>query len=304
MFSRISVYLNEMYPPGQRLVMAIVLFFAPCFAMQLLGGMAQPVVSWSGIAGFLTYFLFLLTLRISDEFKDYELDCRLFPSRPLPSGRVTKSDLKTLAAASLVALVLLNTLVAPLTMGFAIIMIYCGLMLKFFFIKERIQKSLVLALITHNPVIFLLTVYASYIVSNETKLPPLTLEFLQVGILFALPGLIWELSRKIRAPADENEYETYSQVFGYRMAAANPALLYILHFLMTLNLARQLPLSHVYLIALAIGALAAIAFSIRFVLNPNSKTAQLRPAAEVYSTIASLGFMLDLFIAKGLQWNL
>ena len=32
------------------------------------------------------------------------------------------------------------------------------------------------------------------------------------------PALIWEVSRKIRAPKDETEYVTYSKLFGYKKA--------------------------------------------------------------------------------------
>ena len=32
------------------------------------------------------------------------------------------------------------------------------------------------------------------------------------------PALIWEVSRKIRAPKDETEYITYSKLFGYKKA--------------------------------------------------------------------------------------
>ena len=30
------------------------------------------------------------------------------------------------------------------------------------------------------------------------------------------PALIWEISRKIKAPEDETEYVTYSKLFGYK----------------------------------------------------------------------------------------
>jgi 4-hydroxybenzoate polyprenyltransferase len=32
------------------------------------------------------------------------------------------------------------------------------------------------------------------------------------------PALIWEIARKIKAPEDENEYTTYSKLFGYKKA--------------------------------------------------------------------------------------
>ena len=45
------------------------------------------------IVGAYTVFAFLMWLRIADDLKDYETDMRLFPDRPLPSGRVTKKDI-------------------------------------------------------------------------------------------------------------------------------------------------------------------------------------------------------------------
>ena len=38
--------------------------------------------------------------------------------------------------------------------------------------------------------------------------------------LFTLyfPALIWEIARKIKAPKDENDYVTYSKLFGYKKA--------------------------------------------------------------------------------------
>ncbi|NLG03956.1 MAG: prenyltransferase, partial [Clostridia bacterium] len=32
------------------------------------------------------------------------------------------------------------------------------------------------------------------------------------------PALIWEISRKIKAPKDETDYTTYSKLFGYKKA--------------------------------------------------------------------------------------
>ena len=57
-----------------------------------------------------TVFSFLLWLRIADDFKDYELDKRLFAFRPLPSGRVTKTDLRIFATILISFTLLLNFL--------------------------------------------------------------------------------------------------------------------------------------------------------------------------------------------------
>ena len=44
---------------------------------------------------------------------------------------------------------------------------------------------------------------------------------MKIKIVLALltlyfPALIWEIARKIKAPEDENEYTTYSKLFGYK----------------------------------------------------------------------------------------
>lgn len=304
MISRLRVYFREMYPLGLRLLMATVLFLGPWFAFRILGGTGALELTWVGVGGVLTFFLFLMGLRISDEFKDYELDCRLFPERPLPSGRVTHRDLRIALVVAVILLVLINSVVVPFTSAFALLMFYGFLMYNFFFIKTKIQKSLILALVTHNPVVILLQFYAAALAGLESSFDPVSPSFIHVALLFFLPGLTWELARKIRAPEDENEYETYSQVFGHRWAALNPVCLYILHFSLMVGLAGAVQLSVVYLTLLGMVALGASALSVRFILNPNSKTAQLRPAAEVYALLANAGFLLDLAISRGFNLSL
>ena len=43
------------------------------------------------------------------------------------------------------------------------------------------------------------------------------MNFLAVFTLY-FPALIWEVTRKIRAPQDETNYTTYSKLFGYKKA--------------------------------------------------------------------------------------
>ena len=45
------------------------------------------------------------------------------------------------------------------------------------------------------------------------------------------PALIWEVSRKIKAPKDENDYTTYSKLFGYRKATRFVMILTIVDIL-------------------------------------------------------------------------
>ena len=85
-----------------------------------------------------------------------------------------------------------------------------------FFSKKKIQKSLPLALVTHNPVQMIMNVYILSFTCIKYGLPLFTwINFLAAWTLY-FPALIWEISRKIRAPKDETEYITYSKLFGYQ----------------------------------------------------------------------------------------
>ena len=98
----------------------------------------------------------MLTIK---DFKDYELDCRLFKERPLPSGRVTKKDLGIFAGILIAFTVLLNVLLMRNFVFCLILYSYGSLMAVWFFQKHKIQKSLPMALVTHNPVQMIMNIY-------------------------------------------------------------------------------------------------------------------------------------------------
>ena len=75
-----------------------------------------------------------------------------------------------------------------------------------------------MALITYNPVQMIMNIYVISFAIIKYDLPVFTLtNFLAVFTLY-FPALIWEVTRKIRAPQDETEYVTYSKLFGYKKA--------------------------------------------------------------------------------------
>ena len=103
---RIRIYFKEMYPIIPRLCLGYIVFLEIYFMVLLNHGVTgRRLLEFSKIEGqpdFISYFKqhdvcgiliggftvfsFLLWLRIADDFKDYELDCRLFATRPVPSG--------------------------------------------------------------------------------------------------------------------------------------------------------------------------------------------------------------------------
>lgn len=96
MIKRLNCYFKEMYPIIPRFLLGIIIFAEIYFIILLNYGVSSFNIGVQELIGAFTIFSFLLMLRIADDFKDYELDCKLFPKRPLPSGRVKKKDLKYL----------------------------------------------------------------------------------------------------------------------------------------------------------------------------------------------------------------
>ena len=142
----------------------------------------------------------------------------MFAHRPLPSGRVTKKDLGIFAGILIAFTVILNVLLMRNFVFCLILYTYGSLMAVWFFQKHKIQKSLPMALVTHNPVQMIMNIYIISFVIMKYGLEIFTLHNVMAVFTLYFPALIWEVSRKIRAPKDETEYVTYSKLFGYKKA--------------------------------------------------------------------------------------
>jgi len=216
MLKRLHIYFKEMYPILPRLLLGVIVFLEIYFILLLNYGVTDFSIGIQEFVGGFTIFGFLLFLRIADDFKDYETDLKLFPHRLLPSGRVTKRDLKIALTVTLTLVSVLNLVFMNNIPFFLFLMLYGFLMSMWFFKKAKIQKSLPLALVTHNPVQLVMNIYIISFTCIKYHLNPLSLTTFLVAMTLYFPALIWEISRKIRAPKDETEYTTYSKLFGYQ----------------------------------------------------------------------------------------
>ena len=156
---RLHIYFKEMYPIIPRLILGYIVALEIYFIVLLNQGVTSFTFGIEEIVLGFTVFSFLCWLRIADDFKDYELDCRLFAHRPLPSGRVTKKDLGIFAGILIAFTVLLNVLLMRNFVFCLILYSYGSLMAVWFFQKHKIQKSLPMALVTHNPVQMIMNIY-------------------------------------------------------------------------------------------------------------------------------------------------
>ena len=218
MLKRLHIYFKEMYPIIPRLLLGSIVFFEIYFIVLLNNGVTDLHIGCQEIIGGFTVFSFLCWLRIADDFKDYELDCRLFPDRPLPSGRVTKKDLLLFVVPLIIFTLTCNLLFMNNFWFCLFLYTYGSLMAVWFFQKHKIQKSLPMALVTHNPVQMIMNIYIISFVVIKYDIPALSLTTVMAAFTLYFPALIWEITRKIRAPQDETEYVTYSKLFGHKKA--------------------------------------------------------------------------------------
>lgn len=213
---RLNIYFKEMYPIIPRLFLGFLVFGEIYFIILLNHGVTTFDLGIQEIVCGFTVFSFLCWLRIADDFKDYELDCRLFKERPLPSGRVKKKDLAIFISILIAFTLIINFIFMPNFIFCIILYTYGSLMAVWFFQKHKIAKSLPLALVTHNPVQIFINCYIISFTLIKYDIQPFDLTNILTCFTLYFPALIWEISRKIKAPQDENDYTTYSKLFGYK----------------------------------------------------------------------------------------
>ena len=218
MLKRLYLYYHERFPFITRLILGLIVFGEIYFIVLLNQGVTKFNIGIQELIGSYTVFAFLLWLRVADDLKDYETDKRLFPDRPLPSGKAKISDVVISCLIIELIAIVLNFIFMPNFIFFIILYIYGYLMSKWFFQRSKIQPSLPLALVTHNPVQMFVNLYIISFTVIKYNLNFINLTTIMTLFTLYFPALIWEVSRKIKQPKKENDYTTYSKLFGYKRA--------------------------------------------------------------------------------------
>jgi len=218
--NRWIVYQRERFPlAGHGPLVAAFSTSAVCYS-ALARSSPAPALS-SLLVAFVTSLLFFLQLRIADEFKDFEDDSRHRPYRPVPRGLVTLRELAWIgAAAALVQLALALALDPSIVWMLVMAWVYLALMTKEFFAARWLKSHPVIYMTSHMVILPIVDLYATatdwWVAGLRT--PPTSLFWFLV--VSYLNGLVVEIGRKTRVPADEEPgVETYSALWGTRGAA-------------------------------------------------------------------------------------
>jgi 4-hydroxybenzoate polyprenyltransferase len=272
MLKRLAIYLNEMFP-----ITSFIGTLLTAFAFQLsyLRLFSNPTrFHYQMLLSGIVITAVTLLIRVMDEFKDFEDDKRNFPNRPLPSGKVRSSDLKALAAVC-VALIVLLSLTSINLFIFALITLgYTLLMLKWFFIENKMRQSLPLAFISHHPIVIFNVVYL--LLGMIETFSGLDWSKAYLVLPVALIFTNWEIARKIRSPKDETAYTTYSKIWGPRVAIVVSILLQMAYtFSVSLifhHLGTPFFLKVVFLVFMVIMMIPSVRFLIDLKLKAPLKT--------------------------------
>ncbi len=298
--TRLNYFFDDRFPLFTNAGAGLVTFLAIYGGLQVSAGVDALSFTATAWVGLISTVLFLLLLRVYDELKDVDTDLRLgaagdpnFKDRPIVTGKIKVADLHFLRRAVSIALVALHLpFLGQLPFYvFALFFALCWLSYKWFFVPS-IQSNIILALVTHNPLVLVQAVYIACLFTYDFGAEQLQPQHLALIIGLWLPLTVWETSRKIRLPDDETAYQTYSSVLGWRRATLLPLTLILLSALCIMIVLTQVN-SPLWLI---IGFVALTAFAcsryLSLLIRPTTNKTNLRPVAELYlggANIAVIG---------------
>lgn len=215
LFKRLYRYQKERFPLlGHGLLVTAFSFSAISYSRICRS--AEGFVAWpTFLVGVFTTITLFLLVRIFDEHKDAEDDARYRKHLPVPRGLVTLRELRVVGAVVIFMQVVLNGVFFPKMLWlYGMVLVYLCLMGKEFFVAAWLKKNQFWYITSHMFIIPLIDSYASGLDWFLEGVPP------PRGLLFFfavsyMNGVVLEIGRKIKAPADESEgVLTYTYQLG------------------------------------------------------------------------------------------
>lgn len=302
---RFYAYLRERFNPVANMLLIVSYYSSNQFLAHALGHPGEPMrYSIRSVLGAVTVLCMFFHLRVFDEHKDYEDDCRYFPGRVLQRGLVTLRHLKILGAVAIAvelaccALLGVPALVSALAaIGFSL------LMLKEFFVRDWLKRHFLLYATSH---MLIMPLFAMVVFSAATnrflwEAPGWYWFYAFVGFFVTFN---WEVSRKIRAPEDEIEgVDSYTRVFGTYGAAYLVLLIRVIDTGMVALVGRHLGASPwFYAVLVALFGVCLVGF-FDYRLRTNTRTAKrMEFYAGMYVVAFDLTLAVELIRSHGLRF--
>ena len=260
-------------------------------------GLAIILVSFSGS------FIFFALMRIADEFKDHEDDCRYRPYRAVPRGLVKLSELGAIGVfLALIQFVIALSWSLQLFLLLLCVWAYFLLMSREFFVPRWLRAHPLVYLLSHMMIMPLIALFASapawlgHAVNAQQLILFLILSF--------CVGLVGEIGRKIRAPGDEEfGVETYTALWG-RTTAVNLWLLGAFATALAAGLTcRVFASDSIFVPFLAILLVITLVIGWHFVRLPTTNRARVIEALSGLWALVSFGALSVSAFTSGYTWS-
>jgi 4-hydroxybenzoate polyprenyltransferase len=273
---RLRAYVAERFPMQSHISMVIVYFLANQFLAQVLGAPGEPLrIGWFTPLGMLFLLCIFFHLRVFDEHKDYADDCLHYPTRVLSRGLITLTHLKILGGIAIVVEIICALVSGwPAVVAVGVTVFFSWVMLHEFFIRRWLRAHFIIYAIAH---ILIMPLMTATIFSFTMQCPfweaPWLFWVYAAADFFAFAN--WEISRKIRLPADEiSGVSSYSKEFGMYRAGYVVMGLRVLNTVLAWIVGIYLDLGTFYYAGLIVLFLVCLFGLLRFRFNTTRKTAK------------------------------
>lgn len=282
---RSRLLLRERHPVLRHFVLACLIILAAVATQAGFERTAFDVFSPAGAAGVISVFGLFLLFRLSDELKDEANDRRLFPDRPLPSGRVLRLDILFMMGLVIALLALLNSARPTALLAFLMVISYVALLHVYLFVPRVLMARPLLNLAVHNPIFAAILGYA-FVAASVLTDPPASTSAPSPVSLFVLclwlPFFAWELLRKVSVGVSQPDYDVYAPALGRSGSLLLATAAQALAFVLFLVLASRIALPSVSSLIAMCGLLSTVLATATFVAAPASMARGLRIGAEAF----------------------
>lgn len=269
--NRWVIYQKERFPLAHYgAIVAAFAYSGLCVSRMMRGETGLP--DWQAfIAAYLSALILFFQLRVADEFKDHEEDCKYQPGRPVPRGLIKLSELAIVGLVGAFVQIALSvsyhhSLIFPL----ALTWLYFVLMSVEFFVGDWLRKRPFTYLWSHMLILLFVDLFiTAFDWMKSATFPPHGLWlFLTVSFL---NGVIIEVGRKIKSPSEEKAgVTTYTSSWGQRTAIAVWLTAIISSGFFAVTTAVQLGFGMPVLIMSSILVLVAATLALKFIKNPKT----------------------------------
>jgi 4-hydroxybenzoate polyprenyltransferase len=296
---RMAAWFAERFPLGSHGLLIAAFFSSNHFLAQALAaqsgprGSGEPVgYDLRALGGALLLLCFFFHLRVFDEHKDYRSDCRHHPDRVLSRGLVSLRHLRWLGGLAIALELALAVALGPAALvATALALAFSLLMLAEFFLGRWLRARLPLYAALHMLVMPLLALIVFSVTTGRMPwaAPGWFLLYAWVGFFV---GFNWEISRKIKAPAEERPgVASYTKVFGTYGAAWLVLLVRVVDTALVAAVGFHLGLGPWFPAVLVVLFLVCLAGFLRFRFATSPATAR---RMETYAAIYVVAFDLTL----------